>query len=281
MLHIEFLPQIKVTDLLTSVSVFCAAITLIYTWSKDRDIRAKEYADKIRSAASITLSKVDRCQSLFQSITDLVQPAITEVDALMVETNDTVKCRDLLWKRLHELRSSIMEKFRDEQIEVAYAPLFVYNPYIYDLFEDAMRAAKAAETAAFVILQEKCQTAILHLDAPNASTAVLGNALREICGEHVLQSNDKFRLALSEVRVFLKLILSMTDKQILDAVRYRLGFKGGVQRPNLGNPLYWMNSWETEGRPSKALSSYIARANADTGERARRAALSCRVMFDS
>jgi hypothetical protein len=83
-----------------------------------------------------------------------------------------------------------MDTFREEQIEVAYAPLFVYSSSIYDLFEDAMKFARAAEAASFAVLQEKCQAAILSLHPSEASTAILGNALRAIRAEHGLQSSE-------------------------------------------------------------------------------------------
>jgi hypothetical protein len=63
--------ELKVTDLITAFSVLCAAGTLIYTWTKDRRLRYKEYSDKIRSAAALTLSKIDRSQGLFEAITDI------------------------------------------------------------------------------------------------------------------------------------------------------------------------------------------------------------------
>jgi len=267
--HIEFIPQVKVTDLLTSLSVFCAAVALIYTWTKDKGLRSKEYADKIRSAASITLSKVDRCQNLFQSITDIVQPAITEVDGLMVESKDAVRCRDLFWKRLHELRTSIMDTFRDEQIEVAYAPLFVYNSSIYGLFADAMKFAKAAEAASFAVLQGKCQAVILNLHPSQASTAVVGNALRAICGEHELQSCKDFDIALSDIREFLKSVLTKTDRELL---RGRGDFHGDHRSQNL-DQIHWMNSWEQ--RPSEALSLFFDQHNRVTEEEVRRSERPC------
>jgi hypothetical protein len=270
--HIEFIPQVKVTDLLTSVSVFCAAVALIYTWMKDRGLRSKEYADKIRSAASITLSKVDRCQNLFQSITDVVQPAITEVDGLMVESKDVVKCRDLFWKRLHELRTSIMDTFREEQIEVAYAPLFVYSSSIYHLFEDAMKFAKAAEAASFAVLQEKCQAAILSLHPSDASSAILGNVLRGICAEHELQSSEDFSIALSDVRSFLKRVLSQNDKELM---RGRENFLGERQSQPLDQLRHWLNSWVQ--RPSEPLSSFLKQHNRVTEEELSRRA--CEAAF--
>ena len=117
MFGFSLIPTLKVTDLITSLSVVCAACTLIYTWTKDRRLRSKEYADKIRAAASLTLSRTDRCQILFKSITDEAQPTITDIDDLMVTQKDSALCRDKLWKELNNIRAKILQRFNDEELE--------------------------------------------------------------------------------------------------------------------------------------------------------------------
>ena len=42
-MSLSLYPEIKITDLITSLSVLCAVCTLIYTWNKDRRLRSGEY----------------------------------------------------------------------------------------------------------------------------------------------------------------------------------------------------------------------------------------------
>jgi hypothetical protein len=50
----------KFADVLTAISIFIALIGFLYTWAKDRRLRTREYADRVRSAAANALAKIDR-----------------------------------------------------------------------------------------------------------------------------------------------------------------------------------------------------------------------------
>ena len=58
------LEDIKIADFLTSVTIVVSLIVFLRSLSKDRKIKLKENADKIRFAASKTLAKIDRWQEL-------------------------------------------------------------------------------------------------------------------------------------------------------------------------------------------------------------------------
>ena len=236
--------EIKITDLILSLSVLCAACTLIYTWAKDRHLRSKEYADKIRAAAAVTLSKVDRCQHLFESITDRVQRYITDADTMIVSTKDVVKCRDEFWKNLHLLRADILSEFQSEGIEVSYAPLLIYRTDIYELFRDSMLAARAIEAASFTVLQTECQRVILDVDVSQVRSATLGNALRQVCHEHADQLATQLSYAFNDIRKFLRSILSMSDLGIVRPSTSELKLEKGAEFINTS---YWLHQWRGHG----------------------------------
>jgi hypothetical protein len=238
-------PTLKPTDLLTSLSVLCAVCTLIYAWRKDRRLRSREYADRIRAAAAITLSKADRCQTLLHSIVDLVQPAITEADGLFTKTKDPIECRDQFWKRLHEIRSAILEKFTKEEIEIAYAPLLPYRSNIYDLFQTAIREARAVEEASLHILQSRCQHAILAANPEHAHSAMLGNDLRDICDEHNIQLGRHLSDALASIRGCLREIIEADEHEILKSDTSVQGRAPPDRRRS--DPSYWITAWDTFG----------------------------------
>jgi hypothetical protein len=56
--------QIKIGDLLTSLTVLISVTALLISWSKDRMAREAEQADKVRGAAAIALTKLDRWQHI-------------------------------------------------------------------------------------------------------------------------------------------------------------------------------------------------------------------------
>jgi hypothetical protein len=206
--------HLKITDIITSLSVLCAAATLTYSWLKDRKLRTREYSDKIRSACALTLSKVDRCQILFMSIDDLMQPVITEADSFMITGKNKADCRDLFWKRLNEIRTIIFDRFQKEEIELAYAPLLVYRQDVYEMFRQGIGASRSVERTWFWILQERCQFAILSMQESQMTSAILGNELRTILGVHMDEFDAHLTSALSELKDFLRQIIAMSDREI-------------------------------------------------------------------
>jgi hypothetical protein len=94
MFGFHIIPEVKISDLLTSISITVALIAFLYAWSKDRRIRSREEANVVRTAAANTLAKVDRSETLLLSLFDLIHPVITEADELIVKTQDAIACRD-------------------------------------------------------------------------------------------------------------------------------------------------------------------------------------------
>lgn len=154
-------PTYKLGDLITAFSVLLALAGFLYTWHRDRALRRKEYADRVRSAAATTLAKIDRCESLFLSFSNMLQPLITEADDMIVETQDEVKTRDVFWKQVTNARLTIHSEFNEEEIELAYAPLLPFRQDIYDIFRRALDDAKSVEDKFFWALLNDCQIVIL------------------------------------------------------------------------------------------------------------------------
>jgi len=212
---------VKITDLLTSISIIFAALTLAYTWTKDRRLRRREYADRVRSAAALTLSKVERYQALLLSIGRLAQAPITEADELIVKTRDKVLCRDTFWKSMHAIRSNILQGIQDEDIETAYSPLYIYRKDVYDKFNTTIAAVMELEDKSFWKLQEDCQKAILRVDVAQLESALTGNKLRGIVIEHGEKYSKSLREALSELKDFLQQAVTGGDETILRAQKIK------------------------------------------------------------
>lgn len=206
----------RVGDLLTSVSVIIALLGFLYAWRKDRKLRTKEYADKVRTAGAMTLAKIDRCESLFLSFIHRIRPLFTEMNELLEQTKNQEACRDHFWKQMIEIRLSIYKQFSDEQIELAYAPLFVHKHEIYDLFKGVIEKAKQVEDDFFWGLMGECQKAILGLpDQMQTVSPVLSNKLLDICSYHHKQYAQQFSLLLDEIRHFLRGIVTASDEHIV------------------------------------------------------------------
>lgn len=214
--------SLKIGDFVTAVSVLIALAGFLYSWNKDRQVRIKEYADRVRSAAAETLARVDRCKSIFEAFYERIQPEITETDAIMVQGNDWVKTRDYFWKACYTVRQDILTVFREENIELAYAPLLGYRQNIYRLFKNSIEAALQASTDSFDQFCEASQSAVMNMEGKKAVSAVLGNRIRSLSVESQLSQSEQMRMALGSLEQFLLETIAMSDKEIIQEPRLQV-----------------------------------------------------------
>lgn len=209
-------PTVKVGDLITSFSVILALAGFLYTWHKDRKLRTKEYADRVRSAAATTLAKIDRCESLFMSFPNILQPIITEADDMILKTQDEINTRDIFWKQVTNARLTIHSEFNEEEIELAYAPLLPFREDIYDIFRRSIADAKDLEEKSFWALLNECQLAILKMaEESSIKSATLGNVLRKIVSEYQDVYSRELARLFQPVRTFLNEIIRSRDSDLV------------------------------------------------------------------
>lgn len=127
----------KVSDVLTSLTIVVSVVALLIAWSKDRTVRQTEQADRVRAAAAKALTKLDRWQALQLSVYQELQPIFVETSEALQQKYDIVKVRDQLWKAINAERTRIASKILEEQIETAYADLLSHFPAARAKFVDA------------------------------------------------------------------------------------------------------------------------------------------------
>jgi hypothetical protein len=174
-----FDPAVDLGSLVTAVSVLIASASLAWTWVKDRRLREREYADRVRRAAITALVGLERWRELALALYDDIQPLLTEADVMLVETQDVVKTRDSFWRSLLVARREASRQFTLENLEATYQDLYVHDPSIHAQFADALQRLKSHDRDALGQLQQTTQRIILDMNArrPFASTD-LGNLLR-------------------------------------------------------------------------------------------------------
>jgi hypothetical protein len=114
------------------------------------------------------------------------------------------------------VRTSIAKQFGDEQIELAYAPLFAHRPDIYDQFRAAIASTKKAEDEFFLDLLEESQKAIFGLPGKlQFPSPHLHDKLLDISSYMHRQFATELASILDEIRLFLKGIVTATDEQLV------------------------------------------------------------------
>lgn len=178
--------EVTTGDLLTVITILIslagAVLGFLIAAYKDRQLRRKEYADKIRRAAGTIIAKLERWKELSLRFFEDVQPLLTDTDIELQKHKDCIATRDYLWRHLVALRATASQRIVDEEIEIAYADLYGYDPRIHRLYVDSVGQLKKIDQAIYSRVLSETQKDVMNLcDQTNIESAILGNALRETC----------------------------------------------------------------------------------------------------
>ncbi|MCF6149980.1 MAG: hypothetical protein E3K37_15105 [Candidatus Kuenenia sp.] len=207
----------KASDLLTSLTIIVSVIALIITWTKDRDLRVREQADRIRTAGAETLAKLERWQALQLSLYDQLQPVLVETSEMLDREFNIIVARDYLWKQINAEHTQISSKVLEEGFETAYVDLFAYYPSIRQKFLDVVDSLKASEQNSVESLLLNTQDAITSFQGKRStySTAQLGNALRAALAHTRNKFVQDTNSSLMLIRDQLYTLISTPDKDLI------------------------------------------------------------------
>lgn len=180
----EFEAKITIGNLLTVLTVAVSATGLAISWARDRALRRTEYADRIRRAVAITVAKLERREQLAIRIFDNLQPAITDADVQIVETQEIIQVRDSFWRDANGVYANVTQRILDEEVDTAYAELYGYDPTIHQLYSGAVDRLRLLSELTLHAVLERTQAQIMSLHEVEKpfSSAQLGNMLRSSCG---------------------------------------------------------------------------------------------------
>lgn len=177
-----FNPEITVGNIVTALAVLVSAAGILVALHKERALRKKEHADRVRQATALVVAKLDRWKQLSLQLFDELQSAVTDADAMLVANGDRIATRDYLWKKTVEAQASVARRILDEAVEVAYSNLYGYDPRIHELFTGAVLRLRRINGMVFVKVLNRTQSDILTMpkktDSGEILSAQLGNRLR-------------------------------------------------------------------------------------------------------
>ena len=207
--------QISVGEILTVGVIILSALSLWIGWSKDRELRKHEDAERIRQNAGTVTAKLERWAVLSSRYYSDIQPLLVDSSLKLAEKHQLHPASDILWRGLFEAQARSSQRAIDEQVEIAYSGLYGYDPRIYQLFVAAVCQLKEKDQD--FADQARVETAdILVQDMLTQDSSVISEDLRNKCASlhSSLQSEmdkiiDPFR------KEMIKLIQS-SDEQIVD-----------------------------------------------------------------
>jgi hypothetical protein len=205
-------------ELIPSLTILVAFAGLIYAWQKDRLWRRKEYADRIRKAASLVTAKLERWVELAVRLYEELQPLITETDVLLAKEQNAIATRDYFWRELTALRVDTSRRILDEQIEIAYADLYGFDDRIRELFLTAVGLLKETDGAVYTKLLEDTQSDVLDFadHKGKVDSADLGNTLRRTCARLGKELEVSLREILNPFREEMIALMKTSDSQLYE-----------------------------------------------------------------
>ncbi len=222
---IRFDRTVKIGDLLTIMTIIMSVVVLLVSLSKDRDLKRKEQADKVRTSVAVAITKLDRWQALQLSVFQELQPVFVEASEMLAKDFNIVAPRDFLWKSINAHRARISGKILDEQIESAYVGLFSHFHAIREQFLITLNQLKQEEKKAHDHLLKATQRDILSFEEKKKGyqSAMLGDALRASAKMSEEQLEEGITRLMKPLRDFLLDVISKPDAEILT--------QGLIQRP--------------------------------------------------
>ena len=213
--------NIKIGDILTSITIIVSVVALIITWTMDRDTRETQQADLVRTAAARAITQLDRWQSLNLSLYSELQPEFITTSEMLNTQFDVVKVRDYLWKTISNQRITIANKVLDEKITTSYVDLLAHFPDTRTQFINLFKTLNANEERISSSFLETSQHDVLRFEGKEITytSAMLGNALRVTAAKHKGELIKEASDAIYPVKELLFDIIAKSNEQILYASR--------------------------------------------------------------
>lgn len=215
--YLEWNGEIKASEILTTISVVISFSTLIVALWKEIQTRRSAEADRVRSAAAKTLSKLKRWKTLSLWYYEDIQPCFVETSELLVQEFDVEKARDHLWTVLTGARIKSAERILNESLENAYVELSSYYPNIFDVFTITLDNMNNIDEARYVDLLRLSQDSVLKYEQHREGyfAAKLGNDLRRSCALVKSLLHDQLSTVSKLIAHFLIGIIKQTDSEII------------------------------------------------------------------
>ena len=207
--------KVSIGELFTFLSIVASSISVITSWSRDREIKLRENANNIRIEISQTLNTINQVVQLQLSFYDLIETDIVETSELAIYEN-SVKARDYLWKRFFQRRNELRDKLDAKEWEINYIRLLPYGINIDSTYTKAVNRLTKLDQNIFNLMLLEMEKEVLNFSAQKTGqTALLTNALRRIKRTHFENHRSYATEAIAPLNDSLRSLLRRTDRYLL------------------------------------------------------------------
>jgi hypothetical protein len=213
-----FNAEVSVGNVIAVGAVLISAAGVIATLAKERALKTKELADKVRQSAALIAAKLDRWKQLGVHSFNLLQAAATDADGLLVEKDDQILTRDFFWKEVVSAQSDLVRRVLEEEIEIAYSDLFGYDPKVHELYTEAIKSLREIQRLIFIQVLNRTQSEILEVSRGSRGkfmSAQLGNRLRYRLAESQELLEGAMELIVGKFRIMMSTLICSPDEVLV------------------------------------------------------------------
>jgi hypothetical protein len=206
--------QISVGEFLTVFVILLSAAGLWFSWSKDRELRRREDAERIRQNAGTVTAKLERWAVLSSRYYSDIQPLLVDSSLKLAENHQLHPANDILWRGLFEAQARSSQRAIDEQVEIAYVSLYGYDPRIYNLFIAAVCQLKEKDQD--FADQARVETeSVLTQDMLQQDTSAITENLRNKCAELQASLQSEMEKIIDPFRQQMFALIRASDEDIV------------------------------------------------------------------
>ena len=210
--------EVDLGQLLTALSILITLAGGIIAWNNDKDLKEREYSDRVRRSASVVTAKIERWSELSARYFEDIQPTLVDVSEKIAEMNSRQPANRMLFKGLMEARSKASQRVVDEQLQLAYMELYGYIPAFQGIFDKTIDEMKSADADAHAALEGALQEIIQDPELlKSKDTPTIGNRLRIRADKERLRLSQQIRGISLPLRKKMLAVIQMTDSQLREA----------------------------------------------------------------
>jgi hypothetical protein len=229
-----FLDSLSNTEKLTFISVwiaFIGALVAFYKDQKERRLKEREYVDKIRLSAGATITKLEKLKRIAMMFFEDIQPILTDTSTFFSKSKDPVEVRDFLWREIINARLTMTHKLYEEQTQIGYSELYLYDPELVALFYEAMDRIEKAINEAIYLMNNDIQNDIRNFWDRNTDkneinipdNVLLATTIMRShqCREYIMEVSSAYKeevlrlIKASDPQIFKKEISISSPEQVL------------------------------------------------------------------
>jgi hypothetical protein len=220
-----------ITTIIALAAVLVSVAALVYTWRQARQTRVRALSDTVRLGAAKMLTKLNRWQELATWFYFEINPTLVEAAEKLASGESRENVRDWTWKTLPKIRTDLLGRISDEDLETVSPELCAYDVGTLTYFLQLVATMRAVDQWTFEHFMNRSQDFIIQ--DVSSGVVYIGNRLRGLAELDRQRLAARLKKQVTEFSEYLVQLISSSDGAIMDRKVTLLTDKPNLQLSDL------------------------------------------------